>query len=401
MTQEVVETEAIYHYMPGAPILSLGNIGCMMNCSFCHNWRTSQMKFVQPSDVRRYSPEQVVETALRKGTKILSWTYNDPVVWHEFVYDTAKLAKQHGLINLFKSAFYIGPEAVEELHDVIDIFSLSLKSMDPVFYRKVTKGHLEPVLEAIKQVHSWGDRHLEISNLVVTGMNDNLSDARKVSEWILGNLGSDVPLHYVRFHPDYRYTHVGRTSIPFLMEARQQAKEMGINHCYVGNVFAAGEHLNTYCRRCSAPLVERFGISSRVGNVSHDGTCACCGEASGLILNVSSAESGVGAADMDLPLAATHEWRDDINSVHTVFHNRGERSETVYIAEQGAETPRRAIPLAAGERWRVLVARTSAQSSGVIVHHSPAVEVTLLDVLDRAHFPADSQKSLAEVQEAS
>lgn len=104
-TEETIETEAVFHFAPGERILSLGNIGCMLNCGYCHNWKTSQAKYVTDKDVYYYTPEQVVETALKHGIRVISWTYNDPVVWHEFILDTAKLAKEAGLINLYKSAF--------------------------------------------------------------------------------------------------------------------------------------------------------------------------------------------------------------------------------------------------------------------------------------------------------
>ncbi|MCA9540785.1 MAG: AmmeMemoRadiSam system radical SAM enzyme, partial [Myxococcales bacterium] len=259
MTRETIETEAVYHFAPGEAILSMGNIGCMMACDFCHNWRTSQARQARDADIHAYSPEDVVEAALRHGIRVLSWTYNDPVVWHEFVVDTARLAKKHGLINLYKSAFYITPEAVDELLEVIDIFSLSLKSMDPDFYRKHTKGRLEPTLEAIERVYrarAGGDRpHLELSNLCVTGRNDTLEEAARVARFVLDRLDPTIPLHYVRFHPDYRYTHVGRTDVGFLEAARAQAREMGVEHVYVGNV-TDSPSAHTWCAECGTLLIE-------------------------------------------------------------------------------------------------------------------------------------------------
>src|SRR5206468_400054 len=126
----------------------------------------SQAKHVRDRDVHEYTPQDVVDICLERGIPILSWTYNDPVVWHEFVMDTSRLARAHGILTLYKSAFYISPEAVADLLGVIDVFSLSLKSMDAEFYRRLTKGTLEPVLEAIELV-ARSDRHLEISNLLV------------------------------------------------------------------------------------------------------------------------------------------------------------------------------------------------------------------------------------------
>ena len=148
MTLESIETEAVFHFAPGAEILSLGNLGCMMNCDYCHNWQTSQAKFVSRGDVHYYTPGQVVDYAEEQGVSILSWTYNDPVVWHEFVLDAGRLARERGMTNLYKSAFFISLEGARELCEVVDIFSVSLKTMDEALYRKISKGWLPPVLDA-------------------------------------------------------------------------------------------------------------------------------------------------------------------------------------------------------------------------------------------------------------
>ncbi len=139
ITEEAIETEAIFHYAPGSRILSLGNIGCNLNCHYCQNWKTSQYKFVENKDVHEMTPQGIVDTALRHNIGTLSWTYNDPVVWHEFVIETAKLARKAGLSNLYKSACFITKEALDELLPHIDIFSLSLKSMDDTYYQESLK----------------------------------------------------------------------------------------------------------------------------------------------------------------------------------------------------------------------------------------------------------------------
>ena len=314
ITQETIETEAVYHYAPGARILSLGNVGCMMACDFCHNWQTSQAREARDQDIHLYTSEEIVEYAVRHGIRVLSWTYNDPVVWHEFVLDTARLARQHGLINLYKSAFYIGPKAVDELLEVIDIFSLSLKSMDPEFYRKHTRGRLQPVLDAIEQVYAatGGDGpHLELSNLCVTGRNDTLKESLKTAHWMLERLDCDVPLHYVRFHPDYKYTHVGRTSIPFLERAREAAIAAGLRNVYVGNVYGT-DGANTRCS-CGTLLVERFGPSS----VSHlrDGSCPSCAKPAD-IARPDFAEGSRIAPVPDSSEVATQLFHGDIQALH-------------------------------------------------------------------------------------
>jgi pyruvate formate lyase activating enzyme len=213
LTQETIETEAVFHYAPGAPILSLGNIGCMLACDFCQNWKTAQVKYLDENEIHYHTPEQVVDIALQRGIQILSWTYNDPVVWFEFVMDTARLARQKGLKNLFKSSFFISIEAAAELCNVIDVFSISIKSMDEEFYRRLTKGWLPPVLEATKLVFANG-KHVEISNLLITDLNDSEDDVKRMASWVLDNLSDKVPLHFVRFHPDYKYTQVPTKDSP-------------------------------------------------------------------------------------------------------------------------------------------------------------------------------------------
>ncbi|MEK7469991.1 MAG: AmmeMemoRadiSam system radical SAM enzyme [Planctomycetota bacterium] len=385
LTEEVIETEAVNHFRPGARILSLGNVGCMMRCEFCQNWATSQAAYVREEDVRRYTPEEVVETALAHGIGVLSWTYNDPVVWHEFVIDTARLARKHGILNLFKSAFYIGPEAVDELHEVIDIFSLSLKSMDPVFYTKMTRARLEPVLEAIKQVRRFGDCHLEISNLLVTGANDTLADAEKVARWMLDELGDDVPLHYVRFHPAFEYTAVGRTDIGLLKAAREQALQMGVKHCYLGNVFETGPWSDTACRKCGEILVKRFGLRSSTPGLDGEGHCRGCGGKSSVTVAPAGAAPKVSAATF--PRQITRLWSGEIGSGHVEVLNLTDSPQSVVLRRDLRDQAGEVIPLRPGEQWRFLVSRERPDSPGVALHHTDGVRVDCWDVLDRAHFP--------------
>ena len=378
MTRESIESEAVYHYAPGEPILSLGNIGCMMACDYCHNWQTSQARLARDADIRAYTSEEIVAYAVRHGIRVLSWTYNDPVVWQEFVVNTARLARSHGLINLYKSAFYIGPRAVDELLEVMDIFSLSLKSMDPEFYRKHTKGRLEPVLAAIEQVHASPRRpHLELSNLCVTGRNDNLSDARDIAAWMLDRLGPDVPLHYVRFHPDFKYTDVERTSIPFLEEARRQALAMGLRHVYVGNV-PDTDSASTRCT-CGELLVERRGTAAR--RFLAGGTCPACGARSSLVLpwpeRAAPATSG-----LDGRAHATFWFRAGVQAFHV--EQDGE-DEILYQLVDGEGDSVGALDSVTCTRF--LIANSAAGARGVRVYHPPTRPPRVLEVLDRAHFP--------------
>jgi pyruvate formate lyase activating enzyme len=381
MTQETIETEAVYHYAPGARILSMGNIGCMMKCDFCHNWQTSQARLARDQDIVAYSPEQVVEYALRHDIKVLSWTYNDPVVWHEFVTDTARLGKKHGLINLFKSAFYIGPAAVDELLEVIDIFSLSLKSMNPEHYRKYTGGHLQPVLDAILQVYrarSGGTGpHLELSNLCVTGRNDNLADSDLVARWMLDHLDDEIPLHYVRFHPDFQYTGVERTNVAFLEEARRSAMAMGMRYVYVGNVFDTPS-VNTSCPGCGELLVERYGLMAKVN--LRNGSCPRCDRPGPITAPFDHGHHATTAITDRVDLV--HHFRGAVQSIHVEQdHESPIEYQFVDASGQGLGTPSQSTCT------RFMISKAFPSATAVRIIHAAGQVPRLYEVFDRAHFP--------------
>lgn len=261
VAEEVIETEAVFHFEPGSRILSVGNVGCNLSCLFCQNWRFSQLEHIKEDDIYEYTPEQIVQLALEKGIKIISWTYNDPAIWLEFVEDTSRLAKKHGILSLFKSALFLTPEAIDAFMDVVDIFSISVKSLNPDFYRNFTGGWMQPVIDGTKQIFDAKRHHIEISNLVVTEGNDNEKDYMELITWVKKDLSSDIPLHFVRFHPNYKYRHVSRPTIQTLEKARGLAKKAGVRHCYLGNVFMH-EGANTYCSDCGNLLIERKGLNA-------------------------------------------------------------------------------------------------------------------------------------------
>lgn len=391
VTEERIESEAVYHYQPGAAILSLGNIGCMLHCDFCQNWATSQARLVRNEDVALYTPEQIVNYALQHGIGILSWTYNDPVVWHEFIMDTARLAKKAGLKNLYKSAFSIGPQAIDELLEVMDIFSISLKSLDPAFYLKHTRGELQPVLDGILRIHAAqrqapdGGPHLEISNLCVTGRNDNLDEARKVAAWMLEHLDSNVPLHYVRFHPDYKYTQVPRTNVDFLEAARSQALSMGIKHVYLGNT-PDTQSVNTYCSACGGLVFARTGEHrpSLVPNGPRAVRCGHCGHDVPLVLDAKLSALGqarTGMLDGGARPSIEHVFRKSVDAVH-VEQPHEARVDYVFLDEHN-----HVMGSGQSSCLRFLVARPGPNVAKLRLHADDANALRVLEVFDRAHFP--------------
>lgn len=392
-TEETIETEAVNHYGPGERILSMGNIGCMMNCSYCHNWKTSQAKYVSDKDVYYYTPEGVIELAQRHGIRVLSWTYNDPVVWHEFVRDTAKLGREAGMVNLYKSAFYITEEAVDELLPYIDIFSISLKSMDPEYYRKITKGRLEPVLDAIKQVYKAG-KHVELSTLMITGISDNEESARKLSEWVLTELDSTVPMHFVRFHPDYKMRDTTRTPIPNLLKAREVGVEMGLEHVYIGNVYDT-PWSSTFCNGCGKELVTRYGLNARILGLDDRGLCTSCGRDAHfkLLPPVESPVPTVSELPSDGLTVKSVEWHGDVRSAHAQVLNTTDEEVKLYHRRKhttGEQEPWKVVTLAPAESFRFILAKGSPTEVGPEVALPPSVESNLHEVFDRAHFPTVS-----------
>lgn len=385
-TMEVIETEAVNHYSPGAKILSLGNIGCMMRCDFCQNWETSQIKHLDEKNVTFYTSEQIVEMALENNIRILSWTYNDPVVWQEFVVDTAKLGAGYGLKNLYKSALYIEQEPLRELCEYMDIFSISLKSMDPTFYKKITRARLEPVLDGIKLIAGSGC-HLEISQLIVTGLNDKEEDARKTARWIVENIGTEVPLHFVGYHPAYRYKEP-RTPQEVLVKAREVAFEEGIRCCYLGNIQKPG-YCNTYCRSCGNLLVDRFGLTAHILGLEKNGQCSECGTQSPIVepypeeINLTS--PGTGEA-FEVKNHLNHTWCEEVKSIHVFVPDN---TPTSLVIERLPWKKREQINLSRGLS-RVIVSCASREEIGVNIYWDNGARVKSLPVLDRAHFPVET-----------
>ncbi|RKH56238.1 AmmeMemoRadiSam system radical SAM enzyme [Corallococcus llansteffanensis] len=389
-TEETIETEAVNHFSPGERILSMGNIGCMLNCAYCHNWKTSQAKYVSDKDVHYYTPEQVVDIALQHNIRMLSWTYNDPVVWHEFVRETAKLAREKGLMNLYKSAFYITPEAIDELLPYMDIFSISLKAIDEEYYRKITTGRLQPVLDAIKHVYKSGV-HLEVSNLMITDLSDDEASARKLAEWMLKETDSTVPLHYVRFHPDYRMRDSVRTPIPRLLRAREIAIEMGVEHVYLGNVYDT-PFSNTFCNGCGGLLVDRYGLNAKLAGLDARGHCSKCGKDAhikmrGTPLSASSADSLPTDAELS---RKSFQWHGDVRSLHVQVQNPAANTLAIYVRRmlaEGQATPWRLVTLRPQESFRFIVAQNLPNELGCEVAMPPVIQSNLHEVFDRAHFP--------------
>ncbi|MBD3391607.1 MAG: AmmeMemoRadiSam system radical SAM enzyme [Chitinivibrionales bacterium] len=266
-----IEKKPLYHVTPGARAYSIAVAGCNMRCKNCQNHTISQ---VSPRDTSNtfLPPDRVVETALKHKCGSIAYTYSEPTVWYEYMYDTAVLARKAGLKNLMITCGYINPGPLTELAEYMDAANIDLKSFDNAIYGKLNAGRLQPVLDTItlsKKLGMW----VEVTNLIVPEWTDDLAMIRKMCGWLKDSLGPDVPLHFSRFHPMHKLAHLYPTPSKTLEEARGIADEEGLHHVYVGNV--AGTDSNTYCPHCGKPVVSRRGYLV-TGYDIVNGSCRFC-----------------------------------------------------------------------------------------------------------------------------
>ena len=266
-----IEKKPLYHFMPGEKALSVGTIGCNFDCKHCQNFTMSRAK-PEETLTEKITPNEIVELAMQNNCKIISYTYNEPTVFFEYMLDCAKIARKKGLKNTIVSNGFINPEPLKELCKYTDGANVDLKAFNNKFYREICSAWIEPVLESLKilrQKNVW----LEITNLVIPTLNDDLKEIKNMCLWIKENLGADVPLHFTAFYPCYKLLDLPRTSPEILKQARKIALNIGIKHSYVENVFAAEEN-NTYCPKCGKLLIERSGFGIIKNNIKNS-KCSC------------------------------------------------------------------------------------------------------------------------------
>jgi pyruvate formate lyase activating enzyme len=268
-----IEKKPVFHMLPGTRAFSIATAGCNLRCQFCQNWDIAQ-SFPETVRSRLMTPEDVVQAAIETGCSSIAYTYSEPVVFYEYMLDTAKLAKAKGLKNIVVTGGFISPEPLHELAQYIDIFKVDLKGFNDRFYRKVCGAPLKYVLETLVQLGQEG-KLVEIVNLVVPTLNDNPAEISKMSEWVRENLGVDTPVFFSRFHPDYRLTNLPPTPVTTLEEARSIALSGGLHYVYLGNV-PGHEGENTYCPDCGRVVIRRFGFAVLENNIPN-GKCKFCG----------------------------------------------------------------------------------------------------------------------------
>jgi pyruvate formate lyase activating enzyme len=269
-----IEKKPLSHFLPGTPVLSFGTAGCNLTCKFCQNWDISKSREMDKlSDSA--GPEEIADAAVRLGCRSVAFTYNDPVIFLEYARDVAAACHERGVRTVAVTAGYINPKPRVDMFSFVDAANVDLKSFNERFYRQIAGGRLEPVLDTLRYLRSETDVWLEITNLVIPGHNDSDDEIRRMSDWIVEELGPDVPLHFSAFHPSYRMRDVRPTPRAALRRAREIAKEAGVHHAYTGNVHDP-EGDATYCASCGQVLIERRWyelVSWRL----EDGACPRCG----------------------------------------------------------------------------------------------------------------------------
>ena len=268
-----IEKKPLYHFKPRIKAFSLATTGCNFRCLNCQNWEISQAKPHEVPYTRDLFPAKAIETAQKSRAQSIAYTYSEPITFFEYMIDTARLAREAGLYNLWVSNAYINKKPLLELCKVLDAATLNIKSYDDEVYRKLNGGRLKPVLNTFRTLHEQGV-HFEIINLVVPGYTDKDDMIKGMCTWIIENIGPDYPLHFLRFFPRYKLDRLPPTPVSTLSRYRELAMQQGIHYVYVGNV-ARHEGNHTYCHKCKKLLIERQGYFIRTDNLV-EGHCKFC-----------------------------------------------------------------------------------------------------------------------------
>lgn len=270
-----IEKKPLFHFYPGTTAYSIATPGCNFQCPWCQNWEISQMprRGSLAAGVEA-SPEHIALDARRAGCKSIAYTYTEPAVFFEYTYDTARLAHESGLANVYVTNGYMTEDMLETFHPYLDAMNVDLKGFSERMYKEYVGAKLQPVLDALKKAGELGI-FLEVTTLLIPGINDSTDELKEVANFIATELGADTPWHISRFFPASKMSNVPPTPLDTLRQALEIGKEAGLRYIYIGNVPGQGGE-NTYCPSCDSLVVERMGYYTRL--VGLDGSkCRFCG----------------------------------------------------------------------------------------------------------------------------
>ncbi len=268
-----IEKKPLYHFYPTSEILSTGPNGCNLKCINCQNWTISQTKI----ETRFLSPEALLEEIKKTKSMGIAFTYTEPVIWYEYIMDTAPLLKEEGFKTVLVSNGYINPEPLDDLLEYVDAINVDLKGIRQKFYKKVCKGRLKPVLDTIKKV-AGSKTHLEITNLIIPTLNDSEEDMIKLFDFI-ASVSDMIPLHLSAYHPNHKLN-IPRTPVETLLRARELARER-LKYVFIGNV-AIPEASDSFCPNCNNKLIERNGYYTKILGLDNS-KCSVCDTETGII----------------------------------------------------------------------------------------------------------------------
>jgi len=270
-----IEKKPLNHFYPGTPVLSFGTAGCNLACKYCQNWDISKSREVDTLNSTA-TPEMIVSEARRLNCKSVAFTYNDPIIFHEYAIDIARVARRENVKTVAVTAGYVCEEPRKEFFRHMDAVNVDLKAFSEDFYRKLCGASLANVLETLQYIRHHTECWLELTTLLIPGHNDSDQEVKEMCAWVAAELGPDVPMHFSAFHPDWKMQDVPATPSATLKRARQIALAEGIHYAYTGNVHDA-DGGSTYCTNCGETLIERDWYQLGRWGLDHHGNCKQCG----------------------------------------------------------------------------------------------------------------------------
>lgn len=268
VAMDPIEKKPLYHFYPGSSILSLGTVGCNFACQFCQNWHISQSNDAQ---TQRFTSQETVRRAKEEKSIGIAYTYSEPLIWYEYVLDTAKLAKEQGLKNVLVTNGSVNPQPLLELLPYIDALNIDIKSFEQTFYTKYSKGELAPVLNTAKLSKQNG-KLVEVTNLIIPTLNDKEEQLQALVDWVADELGDDTPTHFSKYYPQYKMN-LPPTEVTTLQKAYEIAT-LKLKYVYLGNIWDIDTN-TTYCPECKKKVIVREGYTLVVSKIKN-GKCQYC-----------------------------------------------------------------------------------------------------------------------------
>ena len=270
-----IEKKPVVHFHPGSKVFSIATSGCSWACAYCQNSDISQLRRIEGIEA---TPEELVGNAVSHGCEGMAYTYNQPTIFMEYARDVGRLARSKGLFNIFVSNGYDTPETVAMMDDFLDCVTVDFKgSGETSFVRRyIAIPNADPIFQSLLEIKNRGKVHVEITDLIVPSVGDSLEEATKMCRWVYDNLGPDVPVHFLRFHPDYKMMDLPWTPVKTLEKHVRIGREAGLNYVYIGNVTGHPDE-STYCPGCKAVLVKRYGYEILEYNLDGKNRCKKCG----------------------------------------------------------------------------------------------------------------------------